>query len=125
MTQDMWGLATVLTVLLRALARCHRRPCPGIRSRAPGRTGHGPRVGDGRGDERGITGGSIAAISAEPLVGREVVDISGHVVAPGFIDLHAHGQDVFSRDLQVRDGVTTALELESGTWPVAEWYGEA
>ena len=72
----------------------------------------------------GITGGSIAAISAEPLVGREVVDVSGHVVAPGFIDLHAHGQDPFSRDLQVRDGVTTALELEGGAWPVDEWYAK-
>ena len=72
----------------------------------------------------GITGGSIAALSAAPLEGREIVDVSGHVVAPGFIDLHAHGQDPFSRDLQVRDGVTTALELESGAWPVDQWYAE-
>lgn len=72
----------------------------------------------------GILNGSIAAISAEPLEGREVVDVSGHVVAPGFIDLHAHGQDPFSRDLQVRDGVTTALELEGGAWPVDAWYAE-
>jgi N-acyl-D-aspartate/D-glutamate deacylase len=72
----------------------------------------------------GIIGGSIAAITASPLAGREIVDVSGHVVAPGFIDLHAHGQDPFSRDLQVRDGVTTALELESGVWPVDDWYAE-
>lgn len=72
----------------------------------------------------GITDGRIAAISARPLEGREVVDASGLVVAPGFIDLHAHGQDPFSRDLQVRDGVTTALELEGGAYPVGEWYAE-
>lgn len=72
----------------------------------------------------GIQDGSIAALSGQPLDGQEVVDVTGLVVAPGFIDLHAHGQDPFSRDLQVRDGVTTALELESGVWPVDEWYAE-
>lgn len=72
----------------------------------------------------GIRDGRIAAIAEGPLQGREVVDVSGQVVAPGFIDLHAHGQDPFSADLQVRDGVTTALELEGGVWPVADWYAE-
>ncbi|HSG09025.1 MAG TPA: amidohydrolase family protein [Longimicrobiales bacterium] len=72
----------------------------------------------------GIRGGRIAAVTQEPLEGREVVDATGLVVAPGFIDLHAHGQDPFSADLQVRDGVTTALELEGGVFPVADWYAE-
>ena len=70
----------------------------------------------------GIRGGTIAAISESPLDGETVVDVSGLVVAPGFIDLHAHGQDLFSSQLQARDGVTTALELESGTGDVEEWY---
>ena len=72
----------------------------------------------------GIDGGTVAAISPEPLDGTEVVDVSGLVVAPGFIDLHAHGHDPFSRDLQVRDGVTSAFELEGGAFPVDEWYAE-
>ncbi len=72
----------------------------------------------------GILDGRIAAISEGPLEGADVVDASGLVVAPGFIDLHAHGQDPFSADLQVRDGVTTALELEGGVGAVAEWYRE-
>ena len=71
----------------------------------------------------GITDGRIVAITDTALIGRQVVDVSGLVVAPGFIDLHAHGQDPFSRDLQARDGVTTALEMEGGVWPVDEWYG--
>jgi len=70
----------------------------------------------------GILDGTIAAISESPLDGETVVDVSGLVVAPGFIDLHAHGQDLFSSRLQARDGVTTALELESGTGDVEEWY---
>jgi N-acyl-D-aspartate/D-glutamate deacylase len=71
-----------------------------------------------------ISGGRIAAISAAPLEGREVVDVTGLVVAPGFIDLHAHGQDPESSRWQAHDGVTTALELEGGTLRVAEWYAQ-
>src|SRR6185437_16331469 len=60
----------------------------------------------------GIRGGKIAAISSAPLTGRRTIEARGLVVAPGFIDLHSHGQDPFGYDQQVRDGVTTSLELE-------------
>lgn len=69
-----------------------------------------------------IRDGKIVAISAEPLQGSEVVDVTGKVVAPGFIDLHAHGQTTGDMELQARDGVTTALEMEVGVYPVAAWY---
>ena len=72
----------------------------------------------------GIRDGVVVSVTGDTLLGEEVMDVSGLVVAPGFIDLHAHGQDPFSRDLQVRDGVTTALELESGGYPIEEWYAE-
>jgi len=62
----------------------------------------------------GIRGQSIVAISKEPLQGQTLVDATGLVVAPGFIDLHAHGQSARANDFQAMDGVTTALELESG-----------
>ncbi len=62
----------------------------------------------------GIRGQTIVAISEEPLEGATVIDAAGLVVAPGFIDLHAHGQSNAANRYQARDGVTTALELESG-----------
>ena len=71
-----------------------------------------------------IADGRIAAITAGTPEGVDIVDVGGLVVAPGFIDLHAHGQDPFSASLQAQDGVTTALELEGGVYPVAEWYAE-
>jgi N-acyl-D-aspartate/D-glutamate deacylase len=70
----------------------------------------------------GIRDGRIAAISTRPLDGRELVDVGGLVVAPGFVDLHAHGQNLESSQWQAHDGVTTALELEGGALRVAEWY---
>jgi dihydroorotase len=70
----------------------------------------------------GIRGRSIAAISQSPLQGRTMIDAKGLVVAPGFIDLHSHGQDDENYRFKARDGVTTALELEVGVSPVAAWY---
>jgi N-acyl-D-aspartate/D-glutamate deacylase len=69
----------------------------------------------------GVRGDRIAAISDAPLEGRRVIDAAGLVVAPGFVDLHSHGLGAGGDRWQVRDGVTTALELEEGAWPVAEW----
>lgn len=70
----------------------------------------------------GIVDGRIAAISESPIRARQTIDVRGLVVAPGFIDLHAHGQNRFSSRLQALDGVTTALEFEFGVFPVAPWY---
>jgi dihydroorotase len=69
----------------------------------------------------GITGGRIVTISEEPLAASDTLEADGLVVAPGFIDLHAHGQDSVSARLQALDGVTTALDVEAGVWPVAGW----
>ena len=69
----------------------------------------------------GISDGVIRAITDETLTGIESLDASGRVVAPGFIDLHAHGQDPVSNKLQAADGVTSALEMEIGVYPVGEW----
>jgi dihydroorotase len=72
----------------------------------------------------GIRSGRVEAISESPLKGARVIDAKGLVVAPGFIDLHEHGQQEESYGLMVRDGVTSALELEVGTGDVGKWYAE-
>jgi N-acyl-D-aspartate/D-glutamate deacylase len=70
----------------------------------------------------GISGGKIQAVSAAPLEGRAAIDATGLVVAPGFIDLHSHGQDAENYRYKAMDGVTTALELEVGVADVKGWY---
>ncbi len=72
----------------------------------------------------GISAGKIKAISAKPLKGRQTIDAKGLIVAPGFIDIHSHGQDAENYRYKARDGVTTALEMEVGAWPVDAWYRE-
>jgi N-acyl-D-aspartate/D-glutamate deacylase len=72
----------------------------------------------------GLAGGRIAVITTDAIRGRDTIDARGLVVAPGFIDLHAHGQTAETYRYYALDGVTTALELELGTSDVAAWYRE-
>src|SRR4051812_2643701 len=69
----------------------------------------------------GIRDGKIVRVSSEALSGKRVIHAAGLVVAPGFIDLHQHAQDIESQRVKALDGVTTALELEIGVPDVAEF----
>jgi N-acyl-D-aspartate/D-glutamate deacylase len=69
----------------------------------------------------GVRSGKIAAVSRTPLEGKTTIDAQGLVVAPGFIDLHQHGQTPENYRLKALDGVTMALEMEAGASPVGAW----
>lgn len=71
----------------------------------------------------GISAGKITAVSAIPLAGDRVIDASGLVVAPGFIDLHQHRFDEEGLRLKAFDGVTLALELEGGVPDLGRFLG--
>jgi len=73
----------------------------------------------------GFTGGRFTVVDRTPPPARAVWDVSGLVLAPGFVDLHSHAQTVTGLRLQALDGVTTALELEGGALPVAGSYAAA
>jgi N-acyl-D-aspartate/D-glutamate deacylase len=72
----------------------------------------------------GLLSGRIAVITTNAIRGRDTVDARNLVVAPGFIDVHAHGQTPETYRFQSLDGVTTSLELELGTSDVDAWYRE-
>lgn len=72
----------------------------------------------------GIASGVIRIVSEAPLTGKATIDARGLVVAPGFIDLHSHGQDAENYRYKAMDGVTTALELEVGVADINAWYKE-
>ena len=69
-----------------------------------------------------VLDGKIAAVGTGLGGAERVIDAAGLVVAPGFIDLHAHGQSIPADRMQAFDGVTTSLDLEAGVLPVASWY---
>ncbi|HQQ98189.1 MAG TPA: hypothetical protein PLX35_13055 [Cyclobacteriaceae bacterium] len=60
----------------------------------------------------GILHGQISQISTGPLSGKQVINVAGLVVAPGFIDLHVHDRNNVEQEFQMHDGVTSVLELE-------------
>ncbi|MEA5360272.1 amidohydrolase family protein [Amycolatopsis sp., V23-08] len=74
-----------------------------------------------------VTGDEITAVGPglTPAPGTTVVDVTGLVVGPGFVDLHSHAQSIAGLRLQAMDGVTTALELEAGLMPLARAHAEA
>jgi N-acyl-D-aspartate/D-glutamate deacylase len=70
----------------------------------------------------GIGEGRIRVVTTRGIRGTQTIDARNLIVAPGFIDLHDHGQDDENYRYKARDGVTTALEMEVGAWPVEAWY---
>ncbi|MEZ5421388.1 MAG: D-aminoacylase [Vicinamibacterales bacterium] len=87
----------------------------------------GGTVVDGTGAARrradvGIVGGRIAAVGAlDGATAAEVVDAAGLVVAPGFIDVHTHADDLADHPLAehfARMGVTTVIAGNCGSSPV-------
>jgi len=72
----------------------------------------------------GIKDGKIATITKSKIKGKETIDAKGLVVSPGFIDTHYHATDVFASKMALRDGVTTGMDLEAGSYNVKAWYDE-
>lgn len=72
----------------------------------------------------GVKNGRIIAITEERISGEETIDASGHVVSAGFIDNHWHWPRPVGYKLGLRDGLTTAMDLEWGAYGpnVGKWY---
>ena len=75
-----------------------------------------------RGDV-GISGDRIAAI--ENLAGAQaktVIDATGYMVTPGFVDMHSHADGTLptwpTADSLVHQGITTAVVGQCGSSPV-------
>lgn len=71
----------------------------------------------------GIQGNRIVEISNGILAGREIIDATGFIVSPGFIDLHSHGdflpllEDGFKQS-RIRQGITSEIVGQCGIGPI-------
>ena len=72
----------------------------------------------------GIKDGNITAITEDKISGKQTIDATGMVVAPGFIDGHQHCIEPYAYRLMLRDGRTTIMDLEIGAHgpKLNEWY---
>lgn len=59
----------------------------------------------------GIDGDVVTDVAASPLRGRDQIDASGKIVAPGFVDLLSYEPNEFGSWLKLADGVTTNLAM--------------
>jgi len=72
----------------------------------------------------GIKESRIAVITKDKIDGNEILDATGLVVAPGFIDGHQHCIEPYAYRLMMSDGRTTIMNLEVGAYgpKLDEWY---
>ena len=115
-----WSLRAVMATGLLLLAACGQAPPPYDVAINNGRVVD-PESRLDAVRSIGIRAGKIEAISKAPLEAADVVDASGLVVSPGFINLHSHSVAEPGYRLELLDGVTTVLELEAGGFPIARF----
>ncbi len=74
-----------------------------------------------------VSGDRVVDVSTLPILdaGADVIDVTGLVVGPGFVDLHSHVHSIAGQRLQAFDGVTTNLDLEAGLMPIERAYAAA
>lgn len=70
----------------------------------------------------GIIGNKVAAVTKEKLKGKKVIDATGLVVAPGFIDNLSYDPNPLGVWNKIADGVTTNNAMHGGTSTPIVWY---
>jgi N-acyl-D-amino-acid deacylase len=75
-----------------------------------------------------VSGDHITKVGVfKPSPGEQVIDATGLILAPGFIDIHNHSTDGLDKDplaeTQISQGITTVILGPDGDspWPIGAW----
>jgi dihydroorotase-like cyclic amidohydrolase len=69
-----------------------------------------------------VQDGKIALVTDRKLLGKRVIDATGLVVSPGFIDNLSYDPNPIGVWNKIADGVTTNIAMHGGTASPEKWY---
>lgn len=74
------------------------------------------------GYDLGLIGDTIKTISDATLEGQEIIDVTGLIVSPGFIDMLGFNMNTTVAKYKITDGVTTNLSMHGCTNNFDAWF---
>ena len=70
----------------------------------------------------GLANGKIVSISDEDIPADEVIDVTGQVISPGFIDILSYQPNGYGEWFKIADGVTTNLGMHGLQFNASDFF---
>jgi hypothetical protein len=83
-----------------------------------------PETGFDRVGNVAVVGSVIVAISEDAIPAERTVDVTGHVISPGFIDMLSYEPNGYGEWWKVADGVTANLGMHGLRFAAADFYNQ-
>ena len=83
-----------------------------------------PETGFDRIGNVGLLGGRIVAISEDVIPAAETIDVTGHVISPGFIDMLSYQPNGYGEWFKIADGVTSNIGMHGLQFEPVSFYDD-
>lgn len=81
-----------------------------------------PETGFDRIGNVAIIGAKIVEISEEPIAAARTVDVTGHVISPGFIDILSYSPNGYGEWWKIADGVTSNIGMHGLRFDASDFF---